>query len=683
MATWVPFAVAGIAAFCLAVAAVFAVLVLREKPGNEKMRSISRAIQEGTRVFIRREYGYIAIFVVVIFFVITIALRGQSGWQTALCYVFGALCSLGAGYIGLWISTRANSRAAEAARGGVSRALTVAFRSGAVMGLTVAGLALLGLTICYIIFEVVLGVWNSTSIILGFSLGASSVGLFARVGGGIFTKGADVGAVLVCRSDSEIPERDLRNPAVIADNVGDNVGDVAGMGADLFESFVAALIAPIAIASSGLVFQKLGAKGMILPLAITGAGVACCIIGTLLVHSQSGGRSAQRALTWSTYATGALAMVSSFFIVWAIAGWDYIGFFYSLLMGIVAGIVIGLVSEYFTSPHYRPVKELVKSAEFGDATVVLRGLSSGMMSTLVPITVVALAMGVSFWTANRALKGAGLFGIGLSALGMLCTVGMVVAIDAYGPVADNAGNIAEMAGMDPEIKEITDNLDSVGNTTSALGKGLAIGAAALAALALFAAYASAVGLTTINILTDYKFLVGLLLGGVLPFVFSALIINAVGRAASAVVEEVRRQFREIVGLAEGLKGVEADYQGCVRSATDTAIYEMIVPGSLAIIAPLLVGLLLGKQSLAGFLAGALLTGFLLAVTMANSGAAWDNTRNTIEAEAHCGKETLAHGAAITGKTVGEPLKDASGPSMNILINVMSVVSLLFVPLFLK
>ena len=683
MAAWVPYAVAGIAAFCLAVAAVFAVLVVRQDPGNDKMRRISRAIQEGARAFIRREYGYVAIFMVILFGFITIALRSHSGWQTAVCYVFGALCSLVAGFVGLWISTRANCRVAEAARGGASRALTVAFRSGAVMGLTVAGLALLGLTVCYIVFEVVLGVWNSTNIILGFLLGASSVALFARVGGGIFAKGADVGAAFASRNDPDVPERDLHNPAVIADNVGENVGDVAGIGADLYESFVAAIIAPIAIASSGVVFQKLGAKAMILPLAVAGAGVLCCIVGTFLVHSRTGGRGAQRALTRSTYATGVLEITASFFIVWGIAGWSHIGLFYSLLTGIVAGIVIGLISEYFTSTHYKPVKELAKSAESGEVNIVLHGLSSGMMSTLVPVAMVALATGVAFWTAGRALKGAGIFGIGLSALGMLCTVGMVVAIDAYGPVVDNAGNIVEMAGLDPEVKEITDNLDSVGNTTSALGKGLAIGSAALAALALFAAYASAVGLTTIDTLTDYKFIVGLLLGGMLPFVFSALTLNAVGRVASAVAEEVRRQFRDIAGLKEGLEGVKPDYSSCVRSATDTAMYETLIPAALAVIAPLLVGLVLGKQSLAGFLAGALLTGFLLAVMMANSGAAWDNTRNLIEGGAYGGKGSRAYSAAVYGKTVGDPLKDASGPAMNILIKVMAVVSLLFVPLFLK
>jgi K(+)-stimulated pyrophosphate-energized sodium pump len=683
MTTWIPIVVAGIAAFCLVVAAVFAKLVLKTDPGNERMQEISRAIQEGARAFIKREYGYVALFMVIMIVLISVALRNQNGWQTALCYIFGALCSLGAGFVGLSISTRANSRTTEAARGGVSGALTIAFRSGAVMGLTVAGLGLLGLTICYIIFEVILGFWNAANIILGFSLGASSVALFARVGGGIFTKAADVGADLVGKVEAGIPEDDPRNPAVIADNVGDNVGDVAGMGADLFESYVAAIVAPIAIASSGLVFQKFGAKAVILPLAVTGAGVLCSILGTLLVRTKKGGRSAQRALTWSTYATAGLATVSSLFLVWWILGWQHVGLFYSLLMGIVSGIIIGLTSEYFTSDHYKPVKEIAKSAQTGAATIVIRGLAVGMLSTVVPIVMVAIAIGVSFWTGNRAVPGGGIFGIGLAALGMLCTTGMVVAVDAYGPVADNAGGIAEMAHLDPEVREITDNLDSVGNTTAAIGKGFAIGSAALAALALFAAYAQAVNLGKVDIIGDYKFFVGLLLGGVLPFVFSALTLNAVGRAAMAVVEEVRRQFREIAGLKEGLEGIRPDYARCVDITTKTAIYEMLLPGSLAIVVPLLIGRFMGKESLAGFLAGALVVGFILAIMFANAGGAWDNAKKFIEGGEYGGKGTPTHAAAIVGDTIGDPFKDTSGPAMNILIKVMTVVSLLFVPLFIK
>ena len=684
MATWVPWAVVGISAFCLCVVVVFARLVLKADPGNERMQEISKSIHEGAMAFVSREYRYVALFMILMVVLISVALRDQSGWQTACCFVFGAACSLGAGFVGLSISTRANARTTEAARSGVGRALTVAFRSGAVMGLTVAGLGLLGLTVCYIVFEMYLGVWNSVNIILGFSLGASSVALFARVGGGIYTKAADVGADLVGKVEAGIPEDDPRNPAVIADLVGDNVGDVAGMGADLYESYVAAIVAPIAIAASGVVFQKIGSKGLVLPLAITGAGVLCSIIGTFFVRTNKGGRAAQRALTWSTYGTAGLATVSSFFLVWWILGWRYIGLFWPLLMGISAGMVIGLTSEYFTSDHYRPVKEIAKSAQTGAATIIIRGLAVGMLSTAVPIAVVAIAIGVSFVTGNRAIaNGGGIYGIGLAALGMLCTTGMVVAVDAYGPVADNAGGIAEMAHLEPEVREITDGLDSVGNTTAAIGKGFAIGSAALAALALFAAYAQATGLTTIDIVGDYKFIVGLLVGAVLPFIFSALTLNAVGRAAFSVVEEVRRQFREIAGLREGEPGVKADYAKCVDITTRTAIYEMLLPGFLAIIAPLLIGRFLGKESLAGFLAGALATGFILAIMMANSGGAWDNAKKYIEGGELGGKGTPTHAAAVVGDTVGDPFKDTSGPSMNILIKVMTVVSLIFVPLFIK
>jgi len=690
MTGWMPFAVAFSAVLALGVVVAYAISVLRKDPGTERMQEISNAIQEGARAFIKREYRYVAIFVVLMAVLLTFALKKQDGWMVALCYIFGATCSLSAGFVGLTISTKANCRTTQAARTGVGEALSVAFRSGAVMGLTVAGLGLLGLTICYIIFEVWLGFYNSANIILGFSLGASSVALFARVGGGIFTKASDVGADLVGKVEAGIPEDDPRNPAVIADNVGDNVGDVAGMGADLYESYVAAIVAPIAIAASGVVYKApfrsahLGARGMILPLAITGAGLLCSILGTLFVRTSRGGKYAQRALTWSSYATAAIATISSFFLVWWILGWRYIGLFWSLLLGIVSGMVIGLTSEYFTSDHYKPVKEIAKASQTGAATTIIRGLAVGMASTVVPILMVAIAMGVSFITGNRAIAGGGgVYAVGLAALGMLCTTGMVVAVDAYGPVADNAGGIAEMAKLEPEVRQITDGLDAIGNTTAAIGKGFAIGSAALAALALFAAYAQATGLSKIDIVGDYKFLVGILIGVMLPFLFSSLTLNAVGRAAFSVVEEVRRQFREIVGLREGAEGARPDYSKCVDMTTKTAVYEMLLPGSLAIIVPLLIGRFLGKESLAGFLAGAIGSGFLLAIMMANSGAAWDNAKKYIEGGELGGKGTPTHAASIVGDTVGDPFKDTSGPSMNILIKVMTVVSLIFVPLFLK
>ncbi|MBN1290003.1 MAG: sodium-translocating pyrophosphatase [Actinobacteria bacterium] len=690
MVDWIPWIVLGSSVFGLAIAGLFAYLVMKSDPGNERMREISKAVQDGAKAFISREYRYVALFMIAMIILIVIALRDQRGWMVAVCYLLGAVLSLAAGYVGLSISTRANARTTEGARSSVTKALTVAFRSGAVMGLTVAGLGLLGLTICYIVFEVVLGYYNSADIILGFSLGASSVALFARVGGGIFTKAADVGADLVGKVEAGIPEDDPRNPAVIADNVGDNVGDVAGMGADLYESYVASIVAPIAIASTGVVYsanagngQSLGTRGMVLPLAIAGAGILCSIIGAFLVRTKEAKR-AQMALTGATYITAALSTLCSFLLVWGILGWDYIGLFWSLLMGIVAGIAIGLVSEYFTSDKFRPVREIAKSAQTGSATVIIRGLSEGMLSTAFPVAMVAIAMGVAFVTGNRAIEGGGgIYGIALAALGMLSTTGMVVAVDAYGPVADNAGGIAEMAELEPEVRAITDGLDSVGNTTAAIGKGFAIGSAALAALALFAAYAQATGLTSINIISDYKFLVGLLLGAVVPFVFSALTLGAVGRAAFSVVEEVRRQFREIPGLREGEEGVRPDSSKCVDITTRTAIYEMLLPGLIAVVAPLLMGRFLGKEALAGFLAGALATGFIMAIMMANSGGAWDNAKKWIEGGELGGKGTPVHAASVVGDTVGDPLKDTAGPSMNILIKVMTVVALVFVPLFVK
>jgi K(+)-stimulated pyrophosphate-energized sodium pump len=685
MDNWVPIAVGGSAVFSLLVAGIFAHLVLKADAGNERMREISKSVQDGALAFILREYRYVGVFMVAMIILVIFALKDQGGWMIALCYVLGAVLSLGAGFVGLSIATRANARTTEAARTGVGQALRIAFRSGAVMGLTVAGLGLLGLVICYIVFEVVLGLHNSINIILGFSLGASSVALFARVGGGIFTKAADVGADLVGKVEAGIPEDDPRNPAVIADNVGDNVGDVAGMGADLYESYIAAIIAPIAIAASGVVFQTLGADAMILPLAIAGAGIFCCVIGTFLVRTSKEERSRiQRALTWATYATAGLVTVAAFFLVWGILGWKYIGFIWSIALGIAAGMTIGLVSEYFTSDSYRPVKEIAKASQTGSATTIIRGLAVGMMSTAVPIVMVAIAMGVAFVTGNRIIPdGGGIYGIGLAALGMLATTGMVVSVDAYGPVADNAGGIAEMAELEPEVREITDGLDAVGNTTAAIGKGFAIGSAALAALALFAAYAQATGLSRIDLVGDYKFIVGLLIGAVIPFVFSALTLNAVGRAAFAVVEEVRRQFREVAGLKEGEPGVRPDYTRCVDMTTRTAIYEMLLPGALAIASPLLMGIFLGKEALAGFLAGALVVGFIIAVMMANSGGAWDNAKKYIEKGELGGKGTPTHAAAVVGDTVGDPFKDTAGPSMNILIKVMTIVSLLFVPLFVR
>jgi K(+)-stimulated pyrophosphate-energized sodium pump len=520
--------------------------------------------------------------------------------------------------------------------------------------------------------------------LVGLGFGGSLISIFARLGGGIFTKGADVGADLVGKVEAGIPEDDPRNPAVIADLVGDNVGDVAGMGADLNESYIAAVIAPITIAASGVVFQKLGARAMVLPLAITGAGVLCCILGALMVRAGVDKRAAQRSLTWSAYATAGLATLSSFFLVWWILSWKHIGLFWSLLLGIGSGIVIGLSSEFFTSDHFYPVQQLAKSAETGAGNVLLSGMAAGMLSTVVPIVTVAIAIGVSFYTANRVIPGGGgIYGIGLAALGMLCTTGMIVALDAYSPVADNACGIAQIAEIDTEAREAVEGLDSVGTTTSTIGRGFAISSAALAGLALFAAYAYATSLGKVDLVGNYRFFVGLLLGVALPFLFSSLVLSAVGRTASAVVEEVRRQFRDITGLKEGEPEARPEYGKAVDMTTKTAIYEMLLPAALAIVAPLLIGRFLGVECLAGFLAGALACGFLMAVFMANAGGAWDNAKKFIEGGALGGKGTPTHTAAVIGDAVGDPFKDASGPAMNILIKVMAVVSLLFVPLFIK
>lgn len=699
METWMPFAVAGSAALGLILAFVLSRLVMKTDPGDERMQEISRSIQEGARTFIKREYTYVALFVAAMFVLLCITLRDYNGWMVGLCYLFGAACSLAAGFIGLHVATKANSRTTQAAKDGAGKALTVSFRSGAVMGFTVAGLGLLGITICYIVFQlwvsdshfatnIINGIpvkVTSADIILGFSLGASSVALFARCGGGIFTKAADVGADLVGKVESHIPEDDPRNPAVIADNVGDNVGDVCGMGADLFESYVAAIVSSIALAAVGTTLSLnmgWGEKGMVLPLAIAGAGMLCSILGSFFVRSEKGGKFAQRALTLATYTSAVLATVASFFLVWWIAGWDNIGLFWSVLVGIVAGVFIGITSEYFTSDHYNPVKKLAESAKTGSATVIIKGLGLGMLSTIVPVVVICVAMGVAFVTGSHVMEaGGGIYGIALAALGMLSTTGMVVSVDAYGPVVDNAGGIAQMADLDPEVREITDGLDSVGNTTAAIGKGFAIGSAALAALALFSAYAQKTGLVGIDIIGDYKFLAGLIGGAMIPFVFSALTLNAVGAAAFRVVEEVRRQFREIPGLKEGKEGAKADYSKCVDITTKAAIGHMIIPGLIAVIAPLLVGWW-DIQALTGLLAGALVTGFLMAIFMANAGGAWDNAKKYIESGELGGKGTPTHDAAVVGDTVGDPLKDTSGPSMNILIKVMTVVALVFVPLFI-
>ena len=633
--------------------------------GDDRMKEISSYIHEGAMAFLKREYKTLAIFIVVLFVILAVGINVQ----TAVCFLVGSIFSTLAGFFGMQVATRANVRTANAAREkGMNGALSVAFSGGAVMGMCVVGLGILGVSALYIILTSMnIDPEEVVNIITGFGLGASSLALFGRVGGGIYTKAADVGADLVGKVEAGIPEDDPRNPAVIADNVGDNVGDVAGMGADLFESYVGSIIAAITL---GLIATDYGVMGVVFPLAVSGVGILASIIGTFFVR---GGEDTdpQKALNMGTYVAGGITVVASFFLSKAMLG-DLRGVG-AVVVGLVVGTLIGQVTEIYTSDSHKYVKKIAEQSETGSATTIISGLSVGMASTLAPIILISVAILVAFMVG-------GVYAISLASIGMLATAGMTIAVDAYGPIADNAGGIAEMCELPEGVRNITDKLDSVGNTTAAIGKGFAIGSAALAALSLFVSYTAAVGIDSISILKP-EVIVGMFIGGMLPFLFSAITMEAVGNAAFDMIEEVRRQFKEKPGIMQGTE--KPDYAKCVDISTTASLKQMIVPGLLAVLSPLAIGLLLGTEALGGLLGGSLVSGVLMAVMMSNAGGAWDNAKKYIEGGAHGGKGSDAHKAAVVGDTVGDPFKDTSGPSINILIKLMTIVSLVFAPFFLQ
>ncbi|MCH8296672.1 MAG: sodium-translocating pyrophosphatase [Chloroflexi bacterium] len=650
-------------------AAITAIMVLRADPGNQRMRAIGDAIRDGSGTFLRREYMVLAPFVIVV----AAGLWALIDWwtldnkvpETAIAYLAGTLCSATAGFIGMSVAVRANVRTAAAAMHGLNPALRIAFSSGSVMGITVVGIGLLGVTILYMIFQ-------NITVVAGFGFGASSIALFARVGGGIFTKAADVGSDLVGKIEVGIPEDDPRNPGVIADNVGDNVGDVAGMGADLFESYVSSIIAAIALATAGAAVAWDGNKA-VLPLMLAGAGIVASILGTFVVRS--GEQASFGQLLWALRRgifTAAILLAVFALVITITLDMEFV-WFWAIITGLVAGIIIGLSTEYYTSYDYGPTQQIAESSQTGAATVMISGIATGMISTVVPLVAVGFTIIIAFELA-------GFYGVALAGVGLLSTLGITLATDAYGPVADNAGGIAEQAQLDPEVRQRTDALDALGNTTAATGKGFAIGSAALTSLALLAAFAIAADIDTINLL-QHTTIVGILFGAMLPFLFSAFTMKAVGRAAMSIVDEIRRQFREIPGLMEGT--ADPDYNQCVDIATKGALKEMIVPGLMAVAAPLATGFILGVEALGGMLIGAVGSGFMLAIMMATAGGAWDNAKKYVELGHYGGKGSDAHKAAVEGDVVGDPFKDTSGPSLNILLKLMAIVSLVFAPVFLE
>ena len=690
----IPYLAAASAIAALLLAAYYYKAVEAAPAGNDRMVFLMTEIQKGARAFLQAEYKWVSIFVVVLAILLAIVIAPLA----AVSYVLGAVLSATAGYVGMTVATMANARTTEAAKSGPSKALPVAFRGGAVMGFSVAGLALLGLMFTYLLFVVWLEVDNAFNIVTAFGLGASSIALFSRVGGGIYTKAADVGADLVGKVEAGIPEDDPRNPATIADNVGDNVGDVAGMGADLFESYAGSIIAPISLTafSANLIASDNGTDGivqlLVFPMAIAFVGMIASIIGSFFVKGgdSTDSHALSKALHMGTNVAMGLTVIATVIIAYYLFGGDLFdkpwGLAVSVIGGLVVGWALGKTAEFYTSDQFNPVKKIANQSETGPATTVLGGISTGMVSVAASVALILIGVGVAYWGGEQTLgAGGGIYGIAVAAIGMLATTGVVVSVDAYGPIADNAGGIAEMAELDPSVRNVTDALDSLGNTTAAVAKGFAVGSAALTALALFKSFEFAIidanPAKALNLnVGEVDVFIGLFIGAGLPFLFAALTIDAVGRAAQQMIEEVRRQFREIPGLREGKEGVVPDSARCVAISTEASLKEMIIPGALAVVVPLVTGFI-SVNALGGLLAGALVTGFALAIFMANAGGAWDNAKKYIEAGNHGGKGSDPHKAAVVGDTVGDPFKDTSGPAMNILLKVMTIVSLVFAGAF--